>query len=189
MTVFCCNYQIRLVLTMAQQEERLSSTKTSSIVKCGYLWKKGTGVFGNHYKERLFELKLTGKLDYYEQPDKQSKTWKGTISLSSSSIVKVRQDVPSDQHKFVIQTAKRIYFLWHRGKDGKEQVEEWCTLLNQMIQSSKANKKTTATATTDLVEQAEEEKDAISATPQEIVLGFFVLLAVASCLQERAICR
>ena len=126
-----------------------SSNKATSIVKCGYLWKKGAGVFGNHYKERLFELKLTGKLDYYEQIDKQSKILKGTISLSSSTTIKVRSDVPSDQHKFVIKTKGREWYLWHRGKNGKEEVEEWCSLLNKMINSSKTAPKQITASTAD----------------------------------------
>ena len=127
-----------------------SSNKSTSIVKCGYLWKKGAGVFGKHYKERLFELKLTGKLDYYEQIAKQSKTLKGTISLSSSTTITVRTDVPSDQHKFVIKTKGREWYLWHRGKNGKEEVEEWCSLLNEMINSSKTASIQITANTTDI---------------------------------------
>ena len=129
---------------MSQQSQTQQIDKSASILKSGFLWKKGSGVLGKHYKERLFELKLTGKVDYYEVSKDGQKTLKGTIHLSSGSTIKRRTDVPSNQHKFMIKTKQREWYLWCKGHDSKQQVEEWCGLLNDMIHSSntKNNKST-----------------------------------------------
>eukprot|EP01084_Bolivina_argentea_P043295 79779_1 len=111
--------------------------KSASVLKSGFIWKKGIGILGNHYKERLFELKLTGKLDYFDISSGK-RILKGTILLSASDKIIIRKNLPPDQQKFIIKTKKREWYLWCRGKNGKEQVQQWCIFLKNMINSSKS---------------------------------------------------
>ena len=115
------------------------SDKSASILKSSFLWKKGSGVLGKTYKERLFELKSTGKLEYYEVTKDGNKTLKGTINLSSGTTVTKRTDVPSNQHKFMIKTKEREWFLWSKDHNSKTEVDEWCSLLTDLVHSANSN--------------------------------------------------
>eukprot|EP01084_Bolivina_argentea_P110985 198115_1 len=108
-----------------------STNRSASLVHSGILWKTGTGLFGSVFKQRLFELKLTGKVDYFECTNGIQKH-KGTILLSSSTKIKKHQD----GDKFVIKTKDREWHLWCKQKNGKQQVDKWCSLLNNMIHRS-----------------------------------------------------
>ncbi len=124
------------LMSLSQQ-----TNKSASIVKSGFLWKRGVGVFGNSYKERLFVLKLTGKLDYFDVSSGK-KILKGTILLSASSKITIRKNLPPNQQKFIIETKERQWYLWCRhNKNAKQHVEEWYNSINNMINSAKSSTK------------------------------------------------
>eukprot|EP01084_Bolivina_argentea_P043287 79766_1 len=154
--------------------------KSASIVKSGFLWKKGEGVLGATYKERLFELKLTGKLDYFDVSS-GTKIFKGTILLTSSSKIIIRKNLPSDQNKFIIKTQQRVWYLWCKDKNANQQIQQWCNSINDMINSSKSltknndQKQTEIThenTNNNIIEQTNASSDELigdSPTPQDII--------------------
>ena len=130
------------------------SDKSAAILKSGFLWKKGSGVLGKTYKERMFELKLTGKLEYYEVTKDGKKTLKGTINLSSGSTIKKRTDCPSDQHKFVIKTKEREWYLWCKDHNSKSEVNEWVSLLNDMVHSANSNSNSNSKSASSIIDSS-----------------------------------
>ena len=108
------------------------------IIKSGFLWKKGHSILGQQYKRRLFELKVNGNLDYsevFEYGNHATKVQKGTIVLSASSSVHQRA---SDNHKFIIKTHDREWFLWSRSEHGRREMKEWCDAIRRIITSFKS---------------------------------------------------
>eukprot|EP01083_Nonionella_stella_P290016 986824_1 len=150
-----------------------STPQTSTIIKSGYLWKKGIGVLGQTYKERLFELKSTNRLDYFEVSIDGSKTLRGTILLSASTKLKQRVDVSSNHHKFIIQTKDRLWYLWCRHpQKAKEEADEWCSLIKNMINGS--NPQTSSNTITHT--QPMEHKDTdIAPNPEELSLNDIII--------------
>ena len=76
-------------------------------------------------------------MDYYEVAINGKRNKKGTINLSSGTKVVKRTGLKPNEHKFIIKTKHREWYLWCKGNKGDTEVNEWCRLINNMINSAK----------------------------------------------------